>query len=99
MNKGIVSKKLTVSQYIINVKDVDKISALWYFMLMQTPFRLNDLVLVIVVISSMTIMLKGENYKIIKLSYNMQFDKINLTGFNFFSDRRYSFSSIVADYP
>jgi len=36
------------------VKDVDKISALWYFISMQTPFRLNDLLLVIVVISSMT---------------------------------------------
>jgi len=35
------------------MKDVDKIGAIWYFTSMQTPFRLNDIVLVIVVISSM----------------------------------------------
>jgi BASS family bile acid:Na+ symporter len=37
------------------VKDVDKIDAIWYLISMQTPFRLNDLVLVVVVILSMII--------------------------------------------
>jgi len=37
------------------VKDVDKIDAIWYFLSMQTPFRLNDLILVVVVILSMII--------------------------------------------
>jgi len=35
------------------VKDVDKIDAIWYLIPMQTPFRLNDLILVVVVILSM----------------------------------------------
>ena len=37
------------------MKDVDKIDAIWYLISMQTPFRLNDLVLVVVVILSMII--------------------------------------------
>jgi BASS family bile acid:Na+ symporter len=37
------------------VKDVDKIDAIWYLISMQTPFRLNDLALVFVVILSMII--------------------------------------------
>ncbi|MCX5810495.1 MAG: bile acid:sodium symporter [Proteobacteria bacterium] len=35
------------------MKDVDKISALWYLILMQASIRLNDILLVFVVISSM----------------------------------------------
>jgi bile acid:Na+ symporter, BASS family len=38
----------------MNVKDVDKVSVLWYLILMQTPIRFNDILLVFVVISSMT---------------------------------------------
>jgi BASS family bile acid:Na+ symporter len=35
------------------VKDVDKIGAIWYSSIMQTPFRLHDFLLVVVVIASM----------------------------------------------
>ncbi len=40
---------------VVKVKDVDKIGAIWYPMIMQTPFRLHDFILVVVVILSMTI--------------------------------------------
>ena len=35
------------------MKDVDKVCVLWYFISMQAPIRLNDILLVLVVISSM----------------------------------------------
>jgi BASS family bile acid:Na+ symporter len=46
---------MTASQYIINMKYVASIRAFWYFISMQTPFRLNDFLLVIVVISSIIV--------------------------------------------
>ena len=35
------------------MKDVDKVSVLWYFISMHASIRLNDILLVFVVISSM----------------------------------------------
>jgi bile acid:Na+ symporter, BASS family len=37
------------------MKDVDKIDTIWYSNAMHAPFRLNDIILVFVVISSMTV--------------------------------------------